>query len=262
MPSSARRGSGGITLRGTALDSEGSVRRIPDVGTALAVHPAARAAREFVLWYVLGPLVDRYTRPRVYGVHHLARVTHPVIFAANHQSHLDTPIVLRSLPGRWRKHTVVLAAADYFFRSRVKGMAVSLVVGAVPVERRGGLGKASADRLTRLMKDGWNILLYPEGTRSERPEFGRFRPGVGYLAVTHQRPIVPIFVHGTYEAMPKGRRWPLRHPVEVHIGAPLFPEPDEDHRALTERLRLELVAMRERARARRSGRGEGGPRPH
>lgn len=80
---------------------------------------------------------------------------------------------------------------------------------------------------------------------------------MGYLAVTHQRPVVPIYVDGTYEAMPKGRRWPRRHPVEVHIGSALFPEPGEDHRALTERLRLELVAMRDRARATGTGVGEG-----
>ena len=41
------------------------------------------------------------------------------IFAANHHSHLDTPLLLTSLPERWRHRTVVAAAADYFFANRV-----------------------------------------------------------------------------------------------------------------------------------------------
>jgi 1-acyl-sn-glycerol-3-phosphate acyltransferase len=72
----------------------------------------ARAARELILGLVLGPLIDRYTLPKVLGLHHLTEVDFPVIFVANHSSHMDTPVLLRALPSRWRSHTVVMAAAD------------------------------------------------------------------------------------------------------------------------------------------------------
>ena len=45
----------------------------------------------------------------------LSRIDGPVIFAANHASHLDTPLILLSLPDEWRRRTAVAAAADYFF---------------------------------------------------------------------------------------------------------------------------------------------------
>src|SRR5438874_2324096 len=89
------------------------------------VHP-------FYMWYwgahALAP-------PRVHGLDRLEAVDEPVIFAANHHSHLDTPLLITSLPERWRHRTVVAAAADYFFDSRVKGALSALVLGAVPVER-------------------------------------------------------------------------------------------------------------------------------
>lgn len=202
----------------------------------------ARAARELILGLVLGPLIDRYTLPKVLGLHHLTEVDFPVIFVANHSSHMDTPLLLRALPSRWRSHTVVMAAADYFYKSRFKALAVTLAVGTVPVERRGP-DKRSTDRMNWLLQERWNILMYPEGTRSRDGRLGRFRSGAAYLAVTHGLPVVPIYLHGTYRAMPRGSRWPRQHPVEVHIGAPIRPDPDEDPRAFTERLQAAVVRM-------------------
>jgi 1-acyl-sn-glycerol-3-phosphate acyltransferase len=219
-------------------------KRPPDVDTVLACHPLARAARELILGLALGPLIERYTHPKVLGVHHLTDLDHPVLFVANHSSHIDTPLLLRALPGRWRSHTVVMAAADYFYKSHFKALAVTLAVGTVPVERR-GLDKRSADRMNWLLQERWNILMYPEGTRSRDGRLGRFRTGAAYLAVTHQLPVVPIYLHGTYLAMPRGVRWPRPHPVEVHIGAPIRPDPGEDHRGLTERMQSAVARMRD-----------------
>ncbi|MGH2766396.1 MAG: lysophospholipid acyltransferase family protein [Actinomycetota bacterium] len=219
-------------------------KRPPDVDTVLACHPLARAARELILGLALGPLIERYTHPKVLGVHHLTDLDHPVLFVANHSSHIDTPLLLRALPDRWRSRTVVMAAADYFYKSHLKALAVTLAVGTVPVERR-GLDKRSADRMNWLLRERWNILVYPEGTRSRDGRLGTFRSGAAYLAVAHRLPVVPIYLHGTYLAMPRGVRWPRPHPVEVHIGAPIRPEPGEDHRGLTERIQSALARMRD-----------------
>lgn len=222
------------------------MKRRTDLETALAINPATRAARAFALWYALGPVIDWYANPRAEGLENLVGLRPPVIFAANHSSHLDTPVILRAIPGRWRKRTVVLAAADYFFRNRIKGLAVTLVVGAVPIERR-GLDKRSTDRINALIRSRWNILFYPEGTRSRSGRLGRLRTGAAFLAVTYQIPIVPVFVEGTHEAMPVGARWLRRHPVTVHVGMPLYPQPGEDHRRLRDRLYDSLVKMSDAA---------------
>jgi 1-acyl-sn-glycerol-3-phosphate acyltransferase len=205
---------------------------------------AAQVVRNGLLGYVLGPLVRHYTHPRVIGLEHLAGITPPVIFAANHSSHLDTPVILGSLPPGWRRKTAVVAAADYFYRNPLIASVVSLVFGTVPIDRKSQRSSDSTDRLHDILGASLNILLYPEGTRSRDGSMGLLRSGAGRLATDHGIPLMPIALIGTHDAMPPGRLWPREHPVVLRFGAPLFPLPEEDHKKLTMRLRVALAEMR------------------
>ena len=60
-----------------------------------------------------------------------------MVFVANHASHMDTPALLRALPGKRRRRTAVAAAVDYFYTKRRNAVAASLVFGTVPVDRAG-----------------------------------------------------------------------------------------------------------------------------
>jgi 1-acyl-sn-glycerol-3-phosphate acyltransferase len=195
----------------------------------------ARALRETVQSFMLGPVIDLYVRRRARGREHFARLKPPVIMVANHGSHLDTPIILRALPRAWRQRTAVAAAADYFYRNRLVATAVSLLFNTVPVSRSGGgLVQGAADHIHKLIEQRWNLLLYPEGTRSRSGEVGKLRSGAAVLAHQHGVAIVPMHVSGTRAAMPPGRSWPRRagvlwlrrHPVEVRIGRPIHPDAD------------------------------------
>jgi 1-acyl-sn-glycerol-3-phosphate acyltransferase len=167
----------------------------------------------------------------------------PVAFAANHSSHLDTPSILRAFPSEWRRKTATIAAADYFYKNRIVASLVTLAFATVPIERGGGLSKLTSDRLAVLIKEGWSLLLYPEGTRSRSGAMGKFRPGAAFVALEHSIPVVPIYVMGTSKAMPVGRPWPRKHLVTIYFGAPLYPAPGEDHKALTARLEEALAKM-------------------
>jgi 1-acyl-sn-glycerol-3-phosphate acyltransferase len=217
-------------------------RRTAEFGTNWARRRSARAVREAILQYVLGPIIDRYTHPEVVGSHWFQDLPYPVVLAANHGSHLDTPVLLRALPTSWRRRTVVVAAADYFYSSRMKGMLVSLAIGAVPIERKGP-SKASTERISRLLGEGWNILLYPEGTRSRGGRIGKVKSGAARLALAAGVPIMPVYLRGTRAAMPAGSRWLKRHPVQVFFGAPLVPGPDETPRSMTNRLQAALEEL-------------------
>jgi len=204
----------------------------------------ARALRETFQSLVLGPLIDVYVRRRARGREHFDGVKPPVILVANHGSHLDTPVILRALPRAWRQRTAVAAAADYFYRNRVVATVVSLVFNTVPVARRGGgLARGAADHLHRLIEQRWNLLLFPEGTRSRSGAVGRLRSGAAVLAAEHGIAIVPMQVSGTHDAMPPGRSWPRRrgrlrlrrHRVEVRFGRPI--EPHADREVVVEQLR-------------------------
>jgi len=198
----------------------------------------AGVVRENFMRFVLAPTMDYYTARRATGRERLEGLKNPVILVANHASHLDTPVILSALPRRLRKRTVVAAAADYFYRNRVVASAVSLVFNTVPIERRrgGGMSK-NGGHLDNLLDQGWNLLLYPEGTRSRDGMPGELRRGAAVLAAAHNLTIVPIRVTGTAEAMPPGRFWPRRrsdrpvarrHRIEVAFGEPIIATGDAD----------------------------------
>jgi 1-acyl-sn-glycerol-3-phosphate acyltransferase len=156
---------------------------------------------------------------------------------------MDTPVILSALPRRLRKRTAVAAAADYFYRNKVVASLVSLLFNTVPIERRGGGLTKGGGHLDKLLDQGWNLLLYPKGTRKHGEGTGRVRRGAAVLAAAHNLSIVPIRVTGTRDAMPPGRIWPKRlrgkllskrHRIEVSFGEPI--RPNGDATALIERV--------------------------
>jgi 1-acyl-sn-glycerol-3-phosphate acyltransferase len=203
----------------------------------------AGVVRAGMLRFVLRPLMNFYTRRRATGRDKLVRIKGPVILVANHTSHIDTPVILAALPRRLRKRTAVAAAADYFYRNKLVAALVSLIFNTVPMDRKGGgLGKQATGHLDRLLDEGWNLLVYPEGTRRGSGA-GRVRKGAAVLAKRHKLPVVPVRVSGTRAVMPPGRFWPRRlhgkvipkrHRVQVSFGEPI--KPADDAGAMTERV--------------------------
>jgi 1-acyl-sn-glycerol-3-phosphate acyltransferase len=175
------------------------------------------------------------TNPRVEGREWLNELERPAIFAANHVSHADTQIVLYALTERARERTVVAAAADYWYRRPWLGRLVGLWLNTFPFSRTGG-AREVMHSAGDLLKSGWNLLYYPEGTRSADGRMGHFLPGLGHLAGQSRSPVVPVHVRGAHRVMPKGRPFPLPAPVEVRIGKPLAAGPGEDSRTFTGRV--------------------------
>ncbi len=145
----------------------------------------------------------------------------PFIFAPNHTSHLDTLLLLAALPLRLRLRLQVAAAADYFFNRRWKGALLSTVLNVFPFVRKGEGCRVSLDQAGRLLRSGESLLIFPEGTRSPYGHLQPFKRGIGYLAAESRVRVVPVWIEGAYAALPKGARWPQRHPVTVTFGKPI-----------------------------------------
>jgi 1-acyl-sn-glycerol-3-phosphate acyltransferase len=241
----------GSDLRHTASQRSAELRRtISKMDVPWARCRPARMAREGILQLVLAPLSSLYTYLRVYGLERFDEVPPPVVLVANHSSHLDTPTLLRALPLKWRQRTAVAAAADYFYKKRAVANAVALTFNTVPIMRRGGggAGNGAFDHVDRLIERRWNLLIYPEGTRSRDGRLGRLHSGAAVIAQQHGIPIVPIRVVGTHDAMPPGRNWPKRvrgffsrrHRVEVHFGPAITAGPGESPSDVMRRVRRYL----------------------
>ena len=151
----------------------------------------------------------------------------PYILAANHSSHLDTGAVVaalaqsKSLDEALRLH--VLGARDYFFTSRWKGWIVSKLLNVVPIERHEN-SLASLKLVKGILSSGEPILIYPEGTRSRTGKLQEFKAGLGLIAWEMQVSVIPVAIVGTHAALPAGRAWPSRSPIQVVFGEPVTME--------------------------------------
>ncbi len=155
-----------------------------------------RLARAVVLDNVTRPVAKIVAPTTVRGIEHLRHLEGPVIFAANHASHVDTPLLLTTLPLEFRHRTVVAAASDYFFDRTWKAVLWSFSLAAIPIERS-KVNRRSADTAAELLEDGWNLVIFPEGGRSPDGWTQPFRGGAAYLARRTGRPVVPVYLHGT-----------------------------------------------------------------
>lgn len=180
------------------------------------VGPFSSLVRSFLQCILLWPIVCWFCYPFSRRGHD--RIPRrPVIFVANHASHADTAAILRALPRAVRRRTVVAAAEDHFWRSPSLGGFVSLLTGAFPFPRSGCEG---LHRTERMLAHGYNVLLYPEGTRSNGGSVGEFQKGAAILA-SRGATIVPVGLQGTGDVLPKARKRPRRGPVAVVFGDPV-----------------------------------------
>ena len=191
-------------------------------------------------------MVQVLASPSRRGADRLADLDGPLIFAANHHSHIDTPLLLTSIPEPWRHKIVVGAAADYFFGTRVAGAVAALTSGAIPIERA-RVGRRSADLAAGLIDSGWSLLIYPEGGRSPDGWGQPFRGGAAYLSLRCGVPVVPIHVGGTGSILRKGRTMPKPAEATVTFGTPLKPTAGEKAPRFAARIEAAVAALADEA---------------
>ncbi len=148
---------------------------------------------------------------------------------ANHASHLDMGLVKVAL-GEQGERMTTLAARDYFFDTPLKRAWFENFTNLVPMERHGSL-RESLRMAGEALTQGYNLLIFPEGTRSPNGELQEFYPTLGYLALHYNVDVLPMYLEGTYDALPKGSMFPKRKELKVRIGPPI--ELDVMKRAVT-----------------------------
>ena len=105
--------------------------------TAWARRAPVRALRELVQVAGLRPLLYKEVSLDVSGIEELRQDHRPALIVANHSSHLDTAVLLCTLPPERRRRTAVAAAADYFYSTLWRAVGSSVAFNTFPIERRG-----------------------------------------------------------------------------------------------------------------------------
>lgn len=195
----------------------------------------ARVLRRISLPTWILPLARVFAWTRVEGLEHLAALDGPVIFAANHQSHMDTPVILWALPARWRYRVAVAMAKEFFrahffpeahtrrewFTNSLNYYLASLFFNAFPLPQREAGARQTLRYIGELVTDGWSVLIFPEGKRTEAGEINPFRPGIGMIGARLRVPVVPVRLVGLDRVLHQKARMATPGRVRVIFGPPL-----------------------------------------
>ena len=212
------------------------------------------------LMAVNGALMRLVFRLRTVGLEHLPR--EPWVLVANHASFLD-PLVLSAALGRRRLERSYWGGwtGVAFANPLMRG--ISRLWRVLPIDQARGAGSSLALAAAVLKREGC-LIWFPEGERSRTGRLLPFRPGIGLLLARFPRPVVPVSIRGTREALPRGR-WVIRpHPVDVTFGVPVDPRqlvapgtpPEEAARRIVRALETAVTDLGSDA-----GEGRGKPTP-
>jgi len=169
------------------------------------------------------------------------------IYFANHQSHLDWVLIWAALPRDLRATTRPIAARDYWTASRFKHWLTREVFNAVYVSRQRTDDQDPLEPLVAALERGDSLVIFPEGTRSNKGEPMPFKSGLYHLAEQFpQVQLIPAWIDNVQRVMPKGEVVPVPILCTVTFGAPLSFAPGEDKRAFLERARAAVLAQRPR----------------
>src|SRR4029079_9796654 len=192
------------------------------MGLYTSRHPIARlelVSRPFMAF------VRFYCRLRVEGLEHIPQ-SGAFILVVNHSSHADTAVIFAALSRPVRRRVVAAAAQDYFFDNGLRQFASRVLFNTIPVPRTAFGSSDPLRHVVRALREGYGVLLFPEGTRSQSGELGPFRSGIGRLAAEFPNvPIIPVWLDGTARVLPKKASVPLPVSVSVHFGAPVVHSP-------------------------------------
>ncbi len=142
------------------------------------------------------------------------------IIAANHASHLDSLclMIAADLPAN---EFVLMAAKDYYFgKHSFKLKLLKSLLNLIPFDRsleQVGIKynlvwcKVCADEQKKL-------IIFPEATRSITGKMSSFKAGAAIIAYELDLPIVPAYISGTGEALPKGKNWLSKAKITVNFG--------------------------------------------
>jgi 1-acyl-sn-glycerol-3-phosphate acyltransferase len=172
------------------------------------------------------------------------------IYFANHQSHFDWVLIWAALPRDLRAQTRPIAARDYWTGSRFRTWLTTEVFNAVYVSRtRSADEQDPLEPLAEALGKGDSLVIFPEGTRSNKGVPQPFKSGLFHLAEQFpQVQLIPAWIDNVQRVMPKGEVVPAPILCTVTFGAAVQVLPGEDKRAFLERARAAVLALRPEVR--------------
>jgi 1-acyl-sn-glycerol-3-phosphate acyltransferase len=149
---------------------------------------------------------------------------------------MDIPIILRALPIQFR-----MVAKQELFDVPVLGFAIGLMgtIGISRANRREAV--KSLRQAEKMVKNGDNLLIFPEGKLSGTETFEKFKKGAFLIAKRLKVPVVPVCIAGAHRILPRGSRAIRPGRVKVIVLKPRQIDDDLDKAAASLQAELEGV---------------------
>lgn len=204
------------------------------------INPSSPAIEKVIQWWSKAWLTASGTELTIEGRENVDK-GQSYIVVANHLSTLDIMVcfVAVGIPIRY------LAKKELF---RIPLLAQAMrAIGIVEVDRaaRSSVHNSVNQQAEKLIEHNRSLIIYAEGTRPRDGVMTPFKKGAFTIAITSGLPVLPVSIHGTYEAAVPGKPWFRGGPVTVTID-PAIPTDGmtrSDAEALRDRTR-EIIAKR------------------
>ena len=202
------------------------------------------------------PLARLFAWAKVEGLHHLDGLEGPVVFASNHQSHMDVPVILAALPGRWRARIAPAMAKEFFkahffpaghtwrqrFTNGLNYYLAAFYFNAFPLPQREAGARQTLTYIGELTGGGWSVLIFPEGVRNATGDIKPFRGGIGMIGARLDIPVIPVRLDGVDRILHVTHKMARPGRVRVAFGAPLRLRGD-DYAALAQQVEDAVRAL-------------------
>lgn len=168
---------------------------------------------------ILKPLFSQYIKLEK-NIDRLDK-TSPVIYVGNHQSMLDAFAFGQALPKDLLKNTYFLAVNIHFEGKIKKHLAENGNIILIDVNKN---LKETLQIAAKVLKEGKNLVIFPEGARTRDGELQDFKKTFAILSKELEIPVVPFAIKGAYDLMPYGKGVPKSGKMSITILDKVLPE--------------------------------------
>ncbi|WP_432204388.1 AMP-binding protein [Cetobacterium somerae] len=157
------------------------------------------------------PMFNMYIKIEKEGIEN-TKVTKPTVFVGNHQSFLDGFIFNQSIDNKVLDNTYFLAKVAHFKKGFMSYLGENSNIMLIDINKN--LAETLQCAATAL-RQGKNIVIFPEGTRSRDGEMREFKKFYAILAKELNAEVVPFGIKGAYELFPAHQKMPERGTVKI-----------------------------------------------
>ena len=184
-----------------------------------------------IIKFILKPAFLFFVKVKKEGLENIEK-NEPVIFAGNHQSFLDGFIVNQAVPNSVLDKTYYFADIKHFKKGYMKFMGENSNIIFVDINKN---LVNSLQMLSKALRNGKNIVIFPEGTRTRDGKINNFKKFFAILSKELNIPIVPFVIDGAYEAYPPSSKYPKGGDVKVKFLEKIYPS-DMSYEEITEKV--------------------------